>query len=272
VVGRHARLEATFARRGGRTVLARAYVEPPFRIGRTFSIDDAAYVIVVCSGPGVFGGDRLHQRVHVERGARVVLTSQSALQVHPSASLAPALFHHSYVVEDDAELHCQWDPVIPFAGASLDQRFELQIAESARLYWSDALMSGRAARGERWRFHELAHELRLTAGGSLAYRERYRLSPDREPARTWLARDADYLATALVRHGSVTANHAEELQQEVDRWSRVRGGVDLVEPGLILARFMSPDGIAFSHLRAAFRAFVLDSIFNNSRLAGRKSM
>ena len=33
-VGRHARLELVFAVRGGRTVLAHAYAEPPFRVGR----------------------------------------------------------------------------------------------------------------------------------------------------------------------------------------------------------------------------------------------
>jgi urease accessory protein UreH len=84
-VGRTARLELVFERRRGRTIIAHAYVEPPFRIGQSFAIDDAAYVIVVCSGPGVFAGDTLRQLIHVERGARVVLTSQSALQVHPPA-------------------------------------------------------------------------------------------------------------------------------------------------------------------------------------------
>jgi urease accessory protein UreH len=281
-VGRHARLEATFARRCGRTVLAHAYVEPPFRIGRTFSIDDAAYVIVVCSGPGIFGGDELIQHVHLESGARVFLTSQSALQVHPSTFAQPALLRQHYVVESDAELHCHWHPVIPFADAWLDQRFELQIAEGARLYWSDALMSGRAARGERWRFRELAHQLRLDMSGALKYQERYRLAPARsceshlapesssgcglarDPTRRWLAGDVDYLGTALVSHDNVSATHAEELQQEVDRLAGVgvRGAVDLVEAGLIVGRFMSRDGASFSHLRAASRAFALASIFN----------
>jgi urease accessory protein len=173
------------------------------------------------------------------------------------------------VVEADAELHCQWDPVIPFAGAWLDQRFELEIAEGASLYWSDALMSGRAARGERWRFRELAHQLRLNVSGSLKYQERYRLAPlARDPSRTWLAGDADYLATALVSHGNASAMHAEELQQEVDRLaaSGVRGGVDLVEQGLIVARILSRDGAAFSHLRSAYRAVALASIFNRTVL------
>src|SRR4051812_38646338 len=101
-IGRTARLELVFELRRGRTVLAHAYAEPPFRIGRAFQIDDAAYVIVGCTGPGVFAGDALRQSVRVGRGARVLLASQSALQAHPSAAAAAASIAHDYVVDDDA--------------------------------------------------------------------------------------------------------------------------------------------------------------------------
>jgi urease accessory protein UreH len=181
-IGRTARLELVFEARGGRTVLAHAYAEPPFRIGHAFDLGGAAYVILVCSGPGVFAGDRLRQSIHVGRGARAVLTSQSALQIHPAPPATPAppaLVHHDYLVEDDGELHCHWDPVIPFAGARLDQQFDLQIADSSRLCWSDALMAGRVSRGETWQFISLAHELRLQIRSRLAYLERYALTPDR---------------------------------------------------------------------------------------------
>src|SRR5476651_1730600 len=79
-IGRAARLELVFERRRGRTVLAHSYAEPPFRVGRAFDLDGAAYVILVSSGPGIFAGDSLRQSIHVGPGARVVLTSQSALQ------------------------------------------------------------------------------------------------------------------------------------------------------------------------------------------------
>src|SRR5439155_9156577 len=107
-IGRHGRLELAFEMRRGRTVLAHSYAEPPLRIGRVHDLDGAAYVILVCSGPGIFGGDTFEYSVHVASAARVVLTSQSALQAHPGLlpSCPPALIHHEYFVEDDAELHC----------------------------------------------------------------------------------------------------------------------------------------------------------------------
>ena len=270
-VGRAARLELVFEKRRERTILAHAYAEPPFRIGRTFDLAGAAYVIIVCAGPGVFAGDTLRQSVHVGRGARVVLTSQAALQVHPSAACSAARIHHDYLVEDDAELHCQWDPVIPFAAARLDQRFDLRIAGSSRLFWGDALMAGRVSRGEAWQFQSLAHELRLRVGPALAYLERYTLAPgDGAIQRPWMCGGAPYLATALVHHQRATADVADALHREVTALAGVRTAVDLVAPQLLLARFLAGNGASFDRARASYRTFALRSIFGGLELAGRK--
>ena len=277
-IGREARLEIVFERRRGRTIVAHAYAEPPFRIGQSFAIDDAAYVIIVCASPGVFAGDRLRQSIRVTDGARVVLTSQSALQVHPAVEsvrpadgLTSATVRHEYEVDDDAELHCHWDPVIPFADAALVQEFNLTLHADARLYWSDALMSGRASRGEAWRFRALAHTLRLHIGGSLKYLERYRLSAaDGSPSRRWVADTANYFATTLVHHPRATADQSEALQRRLQTMPGARAAVDLLEPQLMIARVMASQGTAFAAARAAIRASLLDGVFQKPALAGRK--
>ena len=268
-IGREARLELVFESRRGRTILAHAYAEPPFRVGRAFQIDDAAYVILGCTGPGVFAGDTLRQSVRVARGARVVLVSQSALQAHPSAAAAPASIAHDYLVDDDAELQCQWDPVIPFAGARLEQRFEIDLAASSRLCWGDAIMAGRVRRGEAWRFDMLAHELRLRVAGVLTYLERYRLTPSARPVEhPWVAGRARYLATALVHHGRATADAAEALQSATERGAAA--GVDLIGPRTIVARMRAGDGAAFARARAAFLAEVQAAIFGAPGRTARK--
>jgi urease accessory protein UreH len=276
IIGREARLELTFARCNGRTIVAHAYAEPPFRVGRAFDLDGAAYVIIVCSGPGIFAGDTLRQSVRVGRGARVVLTSQSALQVHPSAAPAPARVHHHYHVDDDGELRCDWDPVIPFACARLEQRFDLEIAASGRVYWSDALMSGRVSRGEAWRFESLSHELRVRVGPALAYLERYRLAPgDAAATRSridhpWIAADMNYLATAIVHHPDASAEAAETLQRQIGSMAGVRVGVDLIEPRTIAARLMAGGGAPFAAARASYHALALATIFGAPGRVGRK--
>ena len=285
-VGRDARLELVFERRGGRTIVAHAYAEPPLRIGRAFAIGDAAYLIIVCTGPGVFGGDRLRQSIRVGGGARVVLTSQSALQVHPCApepwprraapaaivpSCPPTLWLQSYVVEEEGELHCHWDPVIPFADASLVQQFDLQLTRTSRMYWSDALMSGRVSRGETWRFRDLAHSVRLTVDGALQYLERFTLAPgDRSIAHRWVAAQGNYLGTTIVHHQRATGEVAEQLQAELEAACLCGSAVDLTSAHLLIARFLGSRGPSFAAARDFVRRFVLAGMFDSPQLAGRK--
>jgi urease accessory protein UreH len=169
-----------FARRRGCTILADAYAEPPFRVGRCFPEGDGLHMILASSAPGIFAGDAFEQVIRVEDGAKVRLTSQSALQVHPPAQkigvplgdenlrrvrlesdqsrcsaalpLAAACgrqpdaseFLSTYQVGEGATLHCLWDPLIPFSGSAFRQRIDVHLAETAVLYWSDAFMAGRA--------------------------------------------------------------------------------------------------------------------------------
>ncbi len=269
VIGRHARMELAFEARRGRTIVAHAYAEPPFCI-RAFDVKDAVHVIVVCSGPGVFGGDRLRQSIHVRSGARVVLTSQAALQVHPPGA-APAAIRHDYRLDPDAELHCHWDPVIPFAGAFLTQEFHIDANVAARLYWSDALMAGRVSRGESWRFHSLAHQLRLQIGGALAYLERFRLAPgDRRLTAPWAAADGGYVATTIIRHPNAGPEIAEDVYRRFGNIESARLGVDVLEAGLVVARLAGSSGAAMAALRDALRRTAAASIFQRPDAAGRK--
>ena len=255
VVGRHARLELTFLYRNGRTVLAEAYAEPPFRVGRGFAEADGLHMILASSAPGVFGHDHLQQTVHVGCGAHVLLTSQSALQVHPSPDGATARLQSSYQVDDGAHLHCHWHPLIPFAHARLDQRIDVNIAGGGYLYWSDALMSGRHARGERWEFASLANEIAVSRGGSLEYLERYRIRPSEVAAsRSWAAGDASYVGTTLMTGRPIEPGIAEGLHIELGRFAGVRAAADQLDERMLLVRLLSASGAAFHEARRWIRA------------------
>ncbi len=250
VVGRHARLDLTFRYRHGRTVLAKAYAEPPFRVGRSFAEGDGLHMILTSSAPGAFGQDHLQQIVRLGSGARVRLTSQSALQVHPSPDGAAARLRSSYHVDDGAYLHCHWDPLIPFANARIDQRIDVKIAGGGYLYWSDALMSGRLARGESWEFASLAHEIAVSRDGSLEYLERYCIEPNElAVARPWAAGDASYLGTTLMSGRTIEPGVAERLYIELGRLAGVRAAADRLNDRVLLVRLLSVSGAAFHEAR-----------------------
>jgi urease accessory protein UreH len=247
------RLELVFAYRRGRTVIAHAYADAPLRAGRLLDAGPIAQMILVCCGPGIFAGDRFVQRVRVEAGARVLLISQAALQVHPGHASGPAAIDSCYEIADDATLDCFWDPVIPFAGSRLRQRVDLQVASGGHLYWSDALMPGRVARREAWQFEALDHELQLHVGGSLAYVERYGLGRGRNPAHAWSAAGAHGLGTTIVRTEAATAVRAEIAQQRLAAIDGTRAGVDAPVPHLVVARLLANHGPQFTSARLLLR-------------------
>jgi urease accessory protein len=249
-VGRHARLELVFARRGGRTVLKHAYAEPPFRAPRGFERDGGIHLILPWSAPGIFGGDRFTQDIRVERGASVRLTSQSAMQAHPSADGRPAQLVSAYVVEEDGDLRCEWDPMIPFAAARLVQKTEIDLATSARLRWSDGFMCGRVRSGERWAFSELSHELKVRRDDVLEYLERYRVAPGEHAVdRPWVADGQTYFGTVLWSGHHVGSDVAESLHHRFAGIPRVRAAADRLGDRLLLVRLMSAAGASFRGAR-----------------------
>ena len=266
VIGRHARLELAFGVRGGRTTLDHAYAEPPFRVGRWFPEGEGLHMILVMTAPGVFGGDCLEQSVHVAPHASVRLTSQAAMQGHPGISAggdtpAVARLVSLYELGAGASLHCHWDPVIPFARARLDQRLELRLAADSRLYWSDAFLAGRDARGERWQFASFAHELSVSREGVLEYLERYRVAPeDGRIGQRWVSDTASYMGTTLVSGPVVHTASIERLHRDLAALSGLRGAADRLGDRLLLVRLLADEGVRFHEARALVRRSIGSAI------------
>jgi urease accessory protein UreH len=257
-VGRTARLELVFAVHGGRTVLAHSYAEPPFRTGRCFAEGNGLHMIMTTSAPGMFGGDVLEQVIVVEEGASVRLTSQSAPQLHASAGGATTVVRSSYRVAERARMSCHWDALIPFADASLDQRIELQLAASSRMYWSDAMMSGREACGERWLFSSIAHQLRITQAGELTYLERYQMAPrEGDLSAPWIAADAAFFGTTVMAdpHG-LAPREAEGLHTMLNGIDGVRAAADALSESTLVVRLMGSCAVPFHGARAMVRGVV----------------
>ena len=248
-------------------MLVHGYAEPPFRVSRPFERGGELHMMLTSSGPGIFGGDRLHQDIRVAPGARVRLTSQAAIQIHPGSTTSAALLVSRFELADEARLACQWLPAIPFASAQFEQRIAVDIAASGVLYWSDAFMAGRAAMGERWQFAQLAHELRIARAGVLEYLERYDIEPSAAGLqRRWIADDAAYFGSVVVSGVPCSRDRVEALHTALTLNAAVRAAVDGLGPALCVARLVSASGPAFHAARAALDSAVHESLRNPSTL------
>jgi urease accessory protein len=191
-VGRQGRLDIAFALRNGRTSIRHSYCEVPFKITRLLDADlpGFAHLILMQCTAGLFGGDDIECAIHVDAGAQVLLTQQSATKVHPSGDL-PATQRTRIVVESGAALVADFEPVIPFAESRLHQSMRIELKTGARLVYWEGMMAGRVGRDERWQFSELKSETRVDKCGRPLYLERVSLNPESEnPQSRWVMRDA----------------------------------------------------------------------------------
>src|SRR5262245_61494176 len=237
-VGRRGRMDLTFVLQNGETVLRHGYCEIPCKITRVLnSRRPAAHLILMHCTAGLFGGDDVECSIRVERGARVVLTQQSATKVHPSEG-RPAIHKTHVFVETGAELQLYLEPVIPFAGSSLTQTTRIDVQPGARLVFWEGLMAGRVGRGERWQFRELASETHLRSNNHLVYLDRFFLPNGFERSACAMG-ECSYLGTGLYvgEQARSVATRLHEILPEA--------GIDTLAGDVALARVVTATGPDF---------------------------
>lgn len=245
-VGRHGRMELTFALQDGHTILRNAYCEVPFKVTRLLNLHaPVASLILMHSTAGLFGGDELECSIRVEKGARVRITQQSATKIHPSQDRV-AIQRTQVFVEPDAELQLHLEPIIPFADSILRQETQLNIEPGGRLSYWEGFMTGRVGRGESWQFRELASETTLRCGDRLVYLDRFRLFPHGPRQSTWTMGSADYTGLGLLV-GADARSVASELHHDLPE-----AGIDALNDNVAVARIVSLNGPDFHRCREVF--------------------
>jgi urease accessory protein UreH len=243
-VGRRGRMDLTFVQQSGHTVLGHAYCEVPFKITRVLNSRPMAHLILMHCTAGLFGGDDVECTIRIGRGARVLITQQSATKIHPSEG-RPAIQRNHVLVETGAELQLFLEPVIPFAGSCLRQTTRIDVQPGARLLFWEGFMAGRVGRGERWQFREFASETHLLLNQQLVYLDRFRL-PNAFEGSPCAMGECSYVGTGFYV-GEQARTFATTLHQVLPET-----GVDMPVAGVAVARVVSTTGPHFHRCRETF--------------------
>jgi urease accessory protein UreH len=237
-VGRRARMDLIFAKQDAQTVLRHSYCEVPFKFTRLLNWrQPPAHLILMHSTAGIFGGDELESSIRVQRGARVLVTQQSAAKIHPSG-VRPAVQRNHVFVEAGGELQLYLEPVIPFADSILRQTTRIDVERGGRLMFWEGFMAGRVGRGERWQFQELASETNLFLDGRQVYLDRFRLPTGLERS-AWTMGCGNYWGTGLYV-GEQALRIATMLHEKLPE-----AGVDTPSPEIAVMRIVSASGPEF---------------------------
>ncbi|TNC10520.1 urease accessory protein UreD [Methylobacterium terricola] len=133
--------------------------------------------VLLNSAGGIACGDRFTVEARLGPGSDLVLTTTAAEKIYRSDGPVTRL---DVALTLDAEAALAWLPqeTILFDGARLARSFTAEIAPDARLTLFEALVFGRAARGEVMRDGALTDSWRLRRAGRLTYADTFRLEAD----------------------------------------------------------------------------------------------
>jgi urease accessory protein len=205
--------ELAFEVVGGRTAVVRRRAETPLTILTPRHAGTAGWACASSHGGGLLSGDSVAASIDVRAGARAAFVTQASTKIHPGRRGARQSLDAA--VAAGALLVVAPDPVVCYAGARYAQRQEFDLAPTASLVVVDWLTSGRAARGERWRFESYESRLAVRRGGAELLRDATLLDGESGPLAERLGR-FDVVALALAV-GPLLGAGAGRLLEETAR-------------------------------------------------------
>lgn len=170
-------IKAKLAAEGGRTRLASLSESDGYHLRLPNVRAEPAEGVIVNSGGGLVGGDRVAFDLAVDPNANVRITTVAAERVY--RSLGPAS-EVDVALRVGAGARLEWLPqeTILFSGARARRRLDVEMVRDAVLLLSDCVVFGRAASGERMGEGLLHDVRRVRRDGRLVFAEAARLDGD----------------------------------------------------------------------------------------------
>jgi urease accessory protein len=191
------RAEVEMSWRDGRVRLERLFQEGCAKARLPRPAGDVPEVVLINTAGGVTGGDRIAWRLAAGAGAALLATSQAAERVYRSAGGAARVEARLSL---GAGARLDWLPqeTIVFDAGRLERSLEVDMAADARLLALEALVLGRAARGERVISGAIEDRWRIRRAGRLAHAEALRLAGEIDGAAAGAATLAGGRALATI--------------------------------------------------------------------------
>lgn len=206
--------------------------------------------ILINTGGGMAGGDRVSFAVTADAGAEALVTSQAAERIYRSTGPSTET---RISLEADAGATLLWLPqeTILYSGARLERRLEASVDGAARLVVSEIVVLGRRAMGERLGQGLFKDRWQVRRDGALVYAEAVHLDGDIEAlmARSSVTGGRHVVATLLAVMPDA-ADRIEAVRAELSSHASVEAGASTWN-GVLAVRMI---GQRLDAVRAAVRA------------------
>ncbi|MGE0768492.1 MAG: urease accessory protein UreD [Hyphomicrobiaceae bacterium] len=168
-------VHARFLSDGTRTAIASVVERGGYRLARPTTFGPHLEALQVNTGGGVAGGDRIETVYELGAAADVVHTASSAERIYRSDGSHSRLEVRISLAQG-ARLDWLPQQTILYAGARLERRIEVDVAEDSRLLMVEVTTFGRPESDEGAAPASLNDQWRVRRGDQLVYAEAVRLS------------------------------------------------------------------------------------------------
>ena len=138
-----------------KTVIKKYYAKVPLFIQRALyleeSIPSMAYIYVISPSGGILQGDRYKIGIKLSNNAQANITTQGATRIYKmEKDYATQMI--DIVVEEGC--YCEYipDQIIPYTNSRFHQLTNLKVHENATMIYSEILVPGRVASGEKFEY------------------------------------------------------------------------------------------------------------------------
>jgi urease accessory protein len=149
-----ASLEVQFV--AGESAVTASYSTNPLKLLTPRARGPSVWAYTSNFGGGLVAGDQTRLNIHIGSGAQCFLGTQASTKIYRNPAALRSGHQTRATLEPGSLLVFAPDPVQAFAGSHYTQQQEFRLAPNASLVLLDWFTSGRAARGERWKFNRFA--------------------------------------------------------------------------------------------------------------------
>lgn len=224
-----------FERRGERTVRMELDESGGYRARFPQTFDSSCEAVLINTGGGMAGGDRMRVTVEAGEGSHPVVTTQAAEKIYRSQGFDTRI-ETRLTVAGGAQLAWLPQESILFSGSRLSRSLDVELAADAGLVACESTFFGRSAMGERLERGFLRDRWRVRRAGRLVFADDLRLEGPMDAllARPAIGGGAQAAATLLVI-GPDLAGHRDAARELLARHQDVvEGGAGIVSDCLVV--------------------------------------
>ncbi len=222
----------------GRSYIRSLYTTPPFRVVSVGQLarDNAAYLMIMSTSPGVLSGDRYQMDIRVEEGARLQLKSQSYQRIYDMDREA----HQRMQIEvcDRAHFSQVPHPIVPHRNSALFSSTVVELGDDSSFLQSEIITCGRKYHGEEFEFREFHNHIEVRHRGQLYLKDRVWLSPQSMPLKQMgLLEGATHQGTLVYQTttNEDVSSSIEQIYEMLSSDERLKFGISQTHyPGFVI--------------------------------------